>query len=212
MPKRLTKKEYRKQEKEFMKQKILFRDKEIYKSFYNVGYLKKEDIKQLGMSENKFYQLERFKLVEKHEVLNRNSKEYETYYKLTDKGKNFVADKMNYKRDYYSSRSKEHDIFVSKNYMRLKEEFNFKADNWRNESECRELQRDRMNELREQDNQRYEELRTRDISPADGMLVLDNGQSVCIEITTDRYGQAEIQAKQEFANLVNSQISFMKAY
>lgn len=193
--------------RQFRDKKILYRDKETYKSFYNVGFLTKQDILKLGMSENKFKELQRINYVEKHIISNRATGQQEEYYKLSNAGRDFFSEKLNITKDYYSSKSPEHDIFLSKAYMRLKDEVNFKADNWRNESECRDMYKEYMRDqhisVREQE---------RNVSPVDGMLILDNGEQMAIEITTNRYGEADIQAKRDFATTINAEIQLIKAY
>lgn len=209
MPRKLTK-------RDFINKKILHRDKEVYKSFFNVGILREKDILELGMSKSKFRQLEKFNLVEKLIVEDRLTKENLEVYKLSKVGKDFVKNKMCYERQYYNSNSYEHDIGGLKFYMDLrKQDPSFKADMWRNESELRDMFKEHLKNLRDEDYSRYNDLYKKwevgEISPPDFCVVKD-GQAHYIEITTSSYTQEMIEAKQEFSNLFNSEITFCRTY
>lgn len=209
MPRKITKTQFR-------NKKILHRDKEVYKSFFKVGILRKEDVLKIGMSNSKFSQLEKFKYVEKKLVEDRLTKEVVEVYKLTRSGVDFIKDKMSYHKPYYGSNSLEHDLGVLKLYMSVREQDpNFSADMWRNEHELRDMFKEYLDSLKEQNHSRYDEIYDRwqkGLISTPDFAVVNEGQAHYVEITTSAYTEEMKEAKADFANEFSSQITFCRAY
>ena len=147
-------------------------------------------------------------LVEK-EVFNKTNGEQLIGYKLTKEGKSFVEKNYGF-TGHQHSQSLPHDLGISDKYFSLTEA---ERETWRTETELRtqldqELERmqykdyDRWNEL-------TEKLKEREISVTDCSYTT-GGITIVYEVVTNSYGRAEIQAKEEFATVMNTQIEFGK--
>lgn len=179
--------------------KLTTKDRDLLKAFRNVGYLNQRHIKQeIGLSDNRLLNFKRDGYIEQCAYLNRQTKEMEHVYRLTDKGKKLVSTQMNLD-NFYKSSSARHDLALADKYFSLS---NADRENWLTESDLRDRFNEHIEKLQDQGEiERAEQLREmlqeRTINVPDGAFMKE-GQIMFVEIVTNSYGTAELQAKQEF--------------
>jgi len=179
--------------------KLTSKDQAFLKSLRCVGYLNQNHIKNhVGLTDKRVQNFERDGYVERCAYLNRQTKEMEHVWRLTDKGKELASTQMNLS-NFYRSSSARHDLALADKYFSLPEA---DREHWLTEGDLRDMLKERIEKLQEQGelaraDQLREMLQDRTISVPDGACVKGE-QIFAYEIVTNSYGEAELQAKQEY--------------
>lgn len=183
--------------------KITSKDTEMLKAFSNVGYLSHDQINlNLGIAERRIVNFQRDKLIEKVSYLNKETKNADFAYRLSEKGKELCSNLLGI-TNYYKSSSPAHDMGLSKSYFSCDKDI---RDNWITEGQWRTRMQEYLDNLQVQDHDRWEELNEmwlqNIISPPDGGYITKEGVEVGVEIITSSYGEAEIISKEIFAQVL----------
>lgn len=183
------------------------RDRLALTSISKCGYCTKEQLK-IFIADKRLTNYERDSLVSK-EVFNKNDGEQLVAYRLTNNGRRLIEKQWGVK-NHYIAQSITHDLGISSKYFSLNEE---QRETWKTETEIRQEFEQRLEELRYSDYERYGEvnkmLEDKLISVPDCAyrLEIDRGIETYFEVITNAYGQAEIEAKERFVEIMN-----IKAY
>lgn len=191
--------------------KLTSKDKNMLRAFRNVGYLREDHLKdKLGMSGRRIQNFIRDGHIERVSVFDKHTKAVSVVYRLTEKGQEFTRQQMNL-YNFYRSSSVQHDLALSQRYFQATTE---QQHGWLTEKDWKDRFEQYVEQLREQ--QQYdqadelEKMREQNlISFADGGYVTEE-TVVAIEIVTSNYGQAEIEAKTEFAQVMNAEYQSYK--
>lgn len=174
------------------------RDKDMFQMLNKCGNADHNQMKQIGLSERRIKDMCREKLIEKTYFSETKQSEKNTKaYQLTDKGKNLIEREYGL-ANHNQSQSVRHNIDVANKYLSLEKE---ERETVLNERELRDLFLEKLEEIRDQDEQRYkelyEQLEDNRISMPDIAYTSVEGVTMAYETVTDNYGNAEIQAKEE---------------
>lgn len=175
------------------------RDKDFTRCLSHAGYMRKSQALDMGMNKSRLntYQSEGY--VDKMYVYNTETKSPEECFFLTDKGRNLATNMMGIE-SFYRSNGVKHDARLAEEYQKLSLE---EQRSWLTEKDLRQMYDDRMENL-------GVTVKDSSISPGDGAYVGSDGQLMIIEIVTDNYGKAEVQAKEDFAQALGAQIQLIK--
>lgn len=174
------------------------RDKDMFHMLNKCGNADHQQMKQIGLSERRIKDMQREKLIEKtyyaeHKQDEKNIKAYQ----LTDKGKSLIEREYGL-ANHNQSVSVRHNIDVANKYLQLEKE---ERETVINERELRDLFLEKLEEIRDHDEQRYkelyEQLEDNRISMPDIAYTTTEGVTMAFETVTDNYGNTEIQAKEE---------------
>lgn len=188
----------RRKKKKYVKV-ITKNDQKMLKALSRVGYMEKEDMKTLGLSERRIKNFERDCHIEKVHSVTREGTAYSSY-RLTAKGKRLVTKHMDINA-FYKSSSMRHDLGLAKVYMSLDDK---SRDNWITEGEFREMMYLKLDTY--DDHQRLKlqvDISEGNISPPDGGYYSNEG-IVIIEVVTDSYGHSEIASKELFSSYLGA--------
>lgn len=178
-------------------------DKNTLSALSKVGYLTKDHLKSLGMSDRRLNSFLKNDLIAKKQYYNIDTKKNEYCYTLTKDGKDFYDQREQTSHYYYQAQSPQHDLTMANKYMSLSQS---SRDSWRTESDIRHDFKMRLEQLYSQDpsqaRQIEQDYQNRTISAVDAVYTNEQGVTVAYEVVTNSYGQAEIKAKMEFANIM----------
>ena len=179
---------------------ISFRDINALRMLWCVEHAPKE---LLNLTDSRITTLCKLGYVQKCKNLNNSD-----IIRCTDKGRKFISKLPSFenRRAYVSSFAPEHNIKLAYIYASLSYEQQL---HWATEHELAGMYRDRLDELRYTDYDRWKELIDRPWSPADGGLVSEAGElEQAIEVITNHYGDLEV--KETFAQVMSSPIEYYK--
>ena len=130
--------------------------------------------------------------------------------KFTDKGYSYIKKLDDFKGrvPYKSTTAAQHNMKLAEIYSKLSREDQL---NWKTEKELNLYYNERMEYLREHEHDRYEELRDLKVSTADGGVVVSGQVTMLYEIVTGSYGQAELEAHEAYAEVLDTQITMERA-
>lgn len=176
----------------------------MLRAFRNVGYLSHEQLRQkLGIADRRIQNFIRDGHVERVDVFDKHTKSISHVYRLTERGMEFTNQQMNL-TNFYRSVSVSHDLALAHRYLQCSPE---QQRAWLTERDWLDRFKqeiDRLESQREYD--RADELKKlwedKLLSVPDGGYAVEGEQAVAVEIITDNYGKAEIQAKAEFAQVM----------
>lgn len=186
--------------------KLTKKDQNMLRAFRNVGHLSQQQLtEQLGMSQRRIENFIRDKHIQTVEVFDKDTKSVVKIYTLTDKGKEFTQQQLNL-NNFYKSVSVKHDLALAHTYLNATPE---KQENWLTEKDWKDRFEEKIAQLKEDGqletaSDLQERFKAREISLPDGGYA-QGGAVVAVEITTNNYGKAEIQAKIEFSEVMNVQ-------
>lgn len=172
------------------------RDRLALTALSNCGFVTKTQLNNY-IKDNRINSYIKEKLIVKSiHVDNKNNSV--TAYKLTNKGKEVLTKNFGV-TNHYSARSISHDIKLSNRYFTLSEK---EQATWRTESHIRDLFNTKMEQIREQDLDRYREITEQKISMPDCSYTLETGIEVYFEVITINYTQSDIEAKERTFNIL----------
>lgn len=189
---------------------ITSKDSNMLKAIARTGYLSHGMLREnLGIAERRIINFCRDAYIEKATFCNPKINNTEDVYRLTSKGQDFVRRELNMEYIYRSS-SPGHDLSLSAKYLSLEQA---EQDTWQTEGQLRDQFLEMLEDMR--DEERYQDLVDKydahQISAIDASYVSSSGLSIGIEVTTDSYGRAEIQAKEEFSHVLNISTEYVPA-
>lgn len=170
------------------------KDKEMLRAFRNCGRLSASHLKEnLAMSNRRIVYFQRDGYIEEGRLLNLKTREMEAVYQLTEKGRSAVESYLNLAHCYRSN-SGRHDLGVADKYLSLTKD---ERNTWQTEGELRE--------------RHYAKFKGSQASSAtDGAYVARDGRFIAFEVVTKNYGQAEIEAKENFAVALGMQLEMTR--
>ena len=180
----------------------------MLKTLSRVGYVDKNMLHgKMGLAERRIINFQRDRYIEKCSFFNAKSKSEEEVYRLTDRGRNYIQKELGIIH-FYRSSSCVHDLALAGKYLSLT---NSERDTWTTESEQRDIFEDNLkNMLYEQAEELRQMSERHEISPVDASYTSNSGEHIGVEIITSSYGDAEIQAKEEFCSAMNLKQEFIK--
>ena len=183
----------------------------MLKTLANVGYLTKRMlIDNLNIADRRITNFQRDNYIEKCSVVNKKSKTVTYAYRLTEKGHKYAREQLNINY-FYRSSSAAHDITLAKTYFALNAE---EQGTWKTENQLRDQFLESLEKMRDRDSEHYEQLyakwEEREISTVDALYTTEEGAEIGLEIVTDSYGNAEIEAKEEFCSVMDLEPNFEK--
>lgn len=208
--KSMSKKDEKYYRKLYKDKKILNRDRQVFKAFSKCHIMNNQHFSRMNFSNKSIDRFTKMGVIEKVEYFNKNSQSTEHYFKLTDYGKGY-CDRQVFleKQSYYSSRGIEHDLRMADVYSQLvQDKVSFE---WRTEQQLQQEFKDKMAQIRDKEPSRYAELREQNFSAADFSITIE-GSVEYVEVITGSgsYSQSHLEAKQNFATVMNTTVQFIR--
>ena len=187
---------------------FMFRDKQALMSISRCGHVSHYELKNF-IADSRIRNYCRDGLVEK-EVFNTTQGERLIGYKLTKYGKDFIGKNYGF-TGHQHAQSIIHDLGISQKYFSLSET---ERETWRTETELRDQFQVELDRLRDSEVDRYDELydmmKNREISMPDCSYTTTGGITITFEVITNSYGRTEIQAKEQYAEVMNTTIEYWR--
>lgn len=182
------------------------RDKLAFTALSRCGHLGEAQLKQCGLAESRIKNYIRDGLVEKIAFKQGKDRTTGEAYKLTKAGRE-LAENQWALRSHYHSQSPVHDLAIANKYFSLPD---YLRETWRSETEARELIQEHFNRMREQGEEEtaklYQDMLERGIiSCPDGLYTNEQGVTVSFETITNNYGEEELQAKEAFVQIMQTE-------
>lgn len=186
------------------------RDRLAFTALSKCGHVNSTQLKECGLADSRIKNYVRDGLVEQVAYVNKGKAEY--CYKLTKAGRE-LAERNWALKGHYHSQSPKHDLTIASKYFSLEEKA---KSTWMTETQARELLVDKIHQLREQGHpgqaNQYEQMLDKGlISSPDAIYTNQHGETIAYEAITNNYGEAEIQAKEAFTEVLGANIEFTKA-
>lgn len=176
------------------------RDQKALMGISRCGHARYESLKEI-VADKRLWCYEKDNLVEKVTFNSFNGKE-EVGYKLTASGKRFVEREYGFS-GHQTAQSLHHDLGISDKYFSQDEEH---RELWKTETEARQRYEEEKERLRIEDYDRFKEIEQMEqehkISAVDAIIVNELGIEESFEVETNNYGQAEIQQKINFCEVL----------
>ena len=177
------------------------RDRLALTSISKCGHVKESQLKNF-IANKRISNYVKDNLVTK-EVFNKNNGIQLVAYKLTKEGKNLLEKEWGVK-NHYNAQSINHDLGISNKYFSLNE---VQRESWRTETELRQAFEERLEEIKIENFDRYKEINKmlgdKLISTPDCLYQSEIGIETCFEVTTNSYGEVELEAKENFVEIMN---------
>lgn len=132
-------------------------------------------------------------------------------YRLTSKGRDFCRRELSLTR-LYGAQNPAHDLALADRYFSLSEN---ERETWQTENQSRDAISSYIQQLREQgEDERarelWDKLQDGRLSMPDAVYTRSDGVSVAFEVVTNNYGQAELEAKEQAAEALGSEIELQR--
>lgn len=189
------------------------KDKRAFSLLAKSGAMSRETLHKLEISDNRIKSYRQSGLIKEVSVPDRHGNGSKTFYELTDKkGKDFCRQQCNIKHFISNGNVSVHNSKVSE-YLAgnlTKKEL----DSVISERELQPFIESRLQEyLDKQEHDHYEELmdalKNNQLSMPDIIYKTELGTYEAIEITTDNYGNEEIEAKAMTCELLSVEVTFV---
>lgn len=130
----------------------------------------------------------------------------EAVYKCTDKGRNFIGklDGFAGHKPYLNANSSEHNCLLAQQIASLPD--NLQAG-WYSERDLWGMYQDRLDEIRQSDYDRWEELSRANASAVDGGVVV-GGEMVLVEVISEHYNSIALESKENFATVLGTGVHY----
>lgn len=182
--------------------KFMNRDRLAFNAVSKCGHVTHDQLKSY-IADSRIRNYVRDGLMEKvpHRIV--GEEKNGTCYKFTKEGK-AVAEKQFGIRNNYHAQSANHDMGIANKYFSLDEH---SRDNSKTETELREMLIEKFQELRDQGQEEtakmYEDMLNQGlISVPDFAYENEDGVETCFEVITNSYGEAELQAKEVYVQIM----------
>jgi hypothetical protein len=180
------------------------RDRLAFSAMSKTGHLTAFHLKECGLADGRIKNYLRDGLIEK--VTYKQGKTIGECYKLTEAGRSLAEHQWGI-RNHYHAQSPTHDLQIANQYFSLPESL---REHWKTETQVRDMFREHCNQLREQGQDEvakmYEDMLTQKlISMPDAIYTNEQGVQVSFEVITNNYGEAELQSKEAFVEIMKTE-------
>ena len=185
--------------------KLMYRDKQALTALSRCGYCTSNHLNN-HVSDSRIKSYLRTGLISKETIVsNQNVKT--TGYKLTGDGKKLLEKQFGV-TGHYKAQSIPHDTKLADRYFSLSDS---ERESWRTETQLREEFYNKLEELREEQpnlyEQKLEELREGQISIPDCAYTTEQGIEIIYEVVTSNYGIEELDAKENAVEILKTEDS-----
>lgn len=189
------------------------KDKRCFSLLAKSGTMTRDTLHKLEISDNRIKSYRQAGLIREVSVPGKHGNEIKTFYELTDKkGKAFCRQECGIKQFISNGNASVHNARVSEyliDHLSKKE-----LDSVISEREMQPFIESRLQEyLDKQEHDHYEELidalQNNQLSMPDIIYKTEQGTFEAIEITTDNYGNAEIDSKIMTCELLSIEVTFV---
>lgn len=189
------------------------KDRRCFSLLAKSGAMNKDTFHKLEISDNRIKSYRQAGLIKEVNVPDKHGNGIKTFYELTDKkGKDFCRQECNVKHFISNGNASVHNAKVSEylaDNLSKKE-----LDSIISEREVRSFIESRLQEyLDKQEHDHYEELidalKNNQLSMPDIIYKTEQGTYEAIEVTTDNYGNEEIEAKTMTCELLSIEVTFV---
>lgn len=180
------------------------RDRKSLLAISRCGHVRESQLKEF-IKDKRIKNYLKDNLIEKDGYLNTKTNQYEVGYKLTREGRTFVENNFGFK-EHQVAQTPNHDFGISDKYFSLTEE---QQNTWQTETQLRDRFEEELQKMREEECDRWAELTSNknDFSTPDGAFF--NGEvEVVFEVVTNSYGKQEIQAKENFVQVIGGDLQY----
>lgn len=189
------------------------KDKRCFSLLAKSGAMSKDTFRKLEISDNRIKSYKQAGLIKEVSVPEKHGNGIKTFYELTNKkGKDFCRQECNIKHFISNGNASVHNSKVSEH---LADNLSKKElDSVMSERELQPFIESRLQEyLDKQEHDHYEELidalKNNQLSMPDIVYKTEQGTYEAIEITTDNYGNEEIEAKTMTCELLSVEVTFV---
>lgn len=176
------------------------------------GAMDRDTFHKIEITDNRIKSYLHAGMIKEISVIDKNGNGFKTYYELDKKGKEFCRQECNIKHFISNANASIHNAKVSEylvNNLSKKE-----LDTCLSERELQPFIEDRLQEyLDKQEHDHYQELvdalQNNQLSMPDIIYKTELGTWEAIEITTDSYGNEEIEAKTMTCELLSVEVTFV---
>ena len=189
------------------------KDKRAFSLLAKSGAMNRDTFHKLEISDNRIKSYKQAGLIKEISVPDRHGNGIKTFYELTDKkGKNFCRQECGIKHFISNGNASVHNSRVSEylaDNLSKKE-----IDSVMSEREMKPFIESRLQEyLDKQEHDHYQELmdalKSNQLSMPDIIYKTDQGIYEAVEITTDNYGNEEIESKAMTCELLSVEVTFV---
>lgn len=189
------------------------RDKRCFSLLAKSGAMSRDTLHRLEITDNRIKSYKQAGLIKEVSVPDRHGNGIKTFYELTDKkGKDFCRQECGIKQFISNGNASVHNARVSEyliDHLSKKE-----LDSVISEREMQPFIESRLQEyLDKKEHDHYEELidalQNNQLSMPDIIYKTEQGTFEAIEITTDNYGNAEIDSKIMTCELLSIEVTFV---
>jgi len=178
------------------------RDRLAFTALFKVGHVTNDHLHQCGLADSRIKNFVRDGQFEK--IAYKRAGKIEVCYKLTKQGRETASHQWGLERSYHAQ-SPVHDVAVAEKYFGLPQELH---ENWKTESQIRDLFLEQLNTLREQGKEveadLYKNMLDKGLlSMPDASYVNESGTTIAFEVITNSYGQEELRAKEALVAFMN---------
>lgn len=176
------------------------------------GAMDRDTFHKMEITDNRIKSYLHAGMIKEISVVDKNGNGFKTYYELDKKGKDFCRQECNIKHFISNANASIHNAKVSEylvNNLSKKE-----LDTCLSERELQPFIEDRLHEyLDKQEHDHYQELvdalQNNQLSMPDIIYKTELGTWEAIEITTDSYGNEEIESKTMTCELLSVEVTFV---
>lgn len=174
--------------------KLMNRDRLAMTAVSRCGFCTKQHLNN-HIKDSRIQSYERAGWLKKETIVsNQNIKT--TAYKLTGEGKKVLEKNFGVKH-HYKEQSVSHDLKIADKYFSLSDK---ERETWKTETEIRHLFNEKIEEIKQNEYNRYEEIladmKEGLYSMPDCSFTLETGVEIYFEVITSSYGQVELEAKE----------------
>lgn len=176
------------------------------------GACSRDTFHKMEISDNRILSYKQASFIKEVSIPDKHGPGCKTYFELTEKaGKNFCHQECGIQKFISNGNATVHNAAVS---AYLAENLNKKElETVMSERELKPFLEDRLQEYHDRNDERYDQLmegiKNHTLSMPDVVYKTEQGTYLAIEITTDSYGQAEIDAKIETCELLGLEVTFV---
>ncbi len=179
--------------------KLNNRDIQSFRLLYFAHHIPRSLMKA---SDSRLRAYEKQGLVERCVSLSTN----ETIYRCTDKGRNYIGklDTFRGHKPYINANCPEHNCLLAYQIASLPQQL---QEKWYSERDLYDMYKNTLDEMKQYDNDRWEQFNKLTASTCDGGVVLEHSIEL-VEIITNHYGDADIEAKEVFSEVLSANINY----
>ena len=188
------------------------RDVRALSALARCGYVTADQLRENGLRDKRIHSYCKDGLVERVTHSRPGDREADREcFRLSKAGRDLCREELSCR--LYNAQNPAHDLCLSDRYHAISPE---ERATWKTESECRDIFTEYIQQLRDQgEEERAQELwdKYQDgrISMPDAMYTRSDGVTIAFEVITNNYGEAEISAKEEAAEVLGATIEYCTA-